>query len=74
VLVTHPHPDHYNTVTQLLAGEELPVIALSEVAHEIRARDDAKRAQWGPPLFGDEWPAAATFPDREVADEEKGQE
>jgi glyoxylase-like metal-dependent hydrolase (beta-lactamase superfamily II) len=69
VLVTHPHPDHYNTITQLIAGEELPVIALPPVAHEIRARDDAKRAQWGP-LFGDEWPAAATFPNREVADEE----
>jgi glyoxylase-like metal-dependent hydrolase (beta-lactamase superfamily II) len=69
VLVTHPHPDHYNTITQLLAGEELPVIALPEVADEIRARDDAKRAQWGP-LFGDEWPSAATFPNREIADEE----
>jgi glyoxylase-like metal-dependent hydrolase (beta-lactamase superfamily II) len=69
VLVTHPHPDHYNTITQLLAGDELPVIALPEVAHEIRARDAAKRAQWGP-LFGDEWPAAATFPNRELADEE----
>jgi glyoxylase-like metal-dependent hydrolase (beta-lactamase superfamily II) len=69
VLVTHPHPDHYNTITQLLAGEELPVIALPEVAHEIRERDDAKRAQWGP-LFGDEWPPTATFPNRELADEE----
>jgi glyoxylase-like metal-dependent hydrolase (beta-lactamase superfamily II) len=69
VLVTHPHPDHYNTMTQLVAGDDVPVIALPEVAREIRARDDAKRAQWGP-LFGDEWPAAATFPDRELADEE----
>jgi glyoxylase-like metal-dependent hydrolase (beta-lactamase superfamily II) len=69
VLVTHPHPDRYNTITQLVGGDDVPVIALPEVAHEIRARDDAKRAQWGP-LFGDEWPAAATFPDRELADEE----
>jgi len=69
VLVTHPHPDHYNTITQLLAGEELPVIALPEVAHEVRARHAAKRAQWGP-LFGDEWPAEPTFPNRELADEE----
>jgi glyoxylase-like metal-dependent hydrolase (beta-lactamase superfamily II) len=44
VLVTHPHPDHYNTITELLAGEE--------------------------PMFGDEWPASATFPNRTVADEE----
>ena len=31
VLLTHPHPDHYNTVTQLLADDEAPVIALADV-------------------------------------------
>jgi glyoxylase-like metal-dependent hydrolase (beta-lactamase superfamily II) len=69
VLVTHPHPDHYNTITELVAGEEVPVIAHRDVDREIRAKDDAKRAQWGP-MFGDEWPASATFPNRTVADEE----
>jgi glyoxylase-like metal-dependent hydrolase (beta-lactamase superfamily II) len=69
VLVTHPHPDHYNTITELVVGEEVPVVAHADVDREIRARDDAKRAQWGP-LFGDEWPASATFPNRTVADEE----
>jgi glyoxylase-like metal-dependent hydrolase (beta-lactamase superfamily II) len=69
VLVTHPHPDHYNTITELLAGQEVPVIAHRDVEREIRAKDDAKRAQWGP-LFGDEWPASATFPNRTVVDEE----
>jgi glyoxylase-like metal-dependent hydrolase (beta-lactamase superfamily II) len=69
VLVTHPHPDHYNTIAELLAGEEVPVIAHRDVDREIRAKDDAKRAQWGP-MFGDEWPAGATFPNRTVADEE----
>jgi glyoxylase-like metal-dependent hydrolase (beta-lactamase superfamily II) len=69
VLVTHPHPDHYNTIGELLAGEEVPVIAHGDVDREIRAKDDAKRAQWGP-MFGDEWPPAATFPNRTVADEE----
>jgi glyoxylase-like metal-dependent hydrolase (beta-lactamase superfamily II) len=69
VLVTHPHPDHYNTIGQLLAGEDVPVIAHRDVDREIRASDDAKRAQWGP-MFGDEWPAGATFPNRTVEDEE----
>ncbi len=69
VLVTHPHPDHYNTITQLLAGDDVPVVAHADVDREIRAKDDAKRAQWGP-LFGAEWPAGATFPNRTVADEE----
>ncbi len=66
VLITHPHPDHYNTVTQLLVDAEIPVIALADVDREIREHDDAKRAQWGP-LFGDEWPESATFPNRVVA-------
>ena len=69
VLVTHPHPDHYNTVTELVAGEEVPVVAHRDVDREIREKDDAKRAQWGP-IFGDEWPASATFPTRTVSDEE----
>jgi glyoxylase-like metal-dependent hydrolase (beta-lactamase superfamily II) len=69
VLVTHPHPDHYNTIGELLAGESVSVIAHGDVAREIRASDEAKRAQWGP-MFGDEWPASATFPNRTVADEE----
>ena len=69
VLITHPHPDHYNTTTELLAGADVPVIAHRDVDREIRANDDAKRGQWGP-MFGDEWPASATFPDRLVGDEE----
>ena len=69
VLVTHPHPDHYNTIGLLLAGEDVPVIAHRDVDREIREKDEAKRAQWGP-VFGDEWPASATFPSRTVADEE----
>ena len=69
MLVTHPHPDHYNTITDVLAGEDVPVIAHRDVDREIRAHDDAKRAQWGP-MFGDEWPSSATFPNRTVADEE----
>src|SRR2546426_10364587 len=48
VLVTHPHPDHYNTITDLLAGEQVPVIALPEVAREIRDKEAAKRAEWSP--------------------------
>src|SRR5262245_28489452 len=69
VLVTHPHPDHSNTSTDLLAGDEVPVIAHRDVEREIRAKDDAKRSQWGA-VFGDEWPASATFPNRTVTDEE----
>lgn len=69
VLVTHPHPDHYNTIAELLSGTRVPVIAHRDVAREIADNDEAKRAQWGP-VFGDEWPASAILPDQVVGDEE----
>lgn len=61
VLLTHPHPDHYNGLTELVAGLDVPIVALADVDREIRERDAAKRKQWGP-LFGDEWPERSTFP------------
>jgi glyoxylase-like metal-dependent hydrolase (beta-lactamase superfamily II) len=61
VLLTHPHPDHYNGLTELVAGLDVPILALADVDREIRERDAAKREQWGP-LFGDEWPTRSTFP------------
>lgn len=65
VLITHPHPDHYNGVTELVAGYDVPVIALADVDREIRTSDAGKRARWGP-VFGDEWPEVSTFPNRVV--------
>ena len=61
VLLTHPHPDHYNTVAHLLAGDEAPVVALPRVDEVIRRDDASKRTLWGP-VFGDEWPTSALFP------------
>lgn len=66
VLVTHPHPDHYNGITALVAGhDDVPIVALADVAQEIRVRDPEKRAQWVP-VFGDNWPATVTFPNQIV--------
>ena len=48
MLLTHPHPDHYNTIGELLAGERVPVIAHRDVDREIRAKDDARARQWRP--------------------------
>jgi glyoxylase-like metal-dependent hydrolase (beta-lactamase superfamily II) len=63
VLLTHPHPDHYNGLTELVDGFNVPIVALPDVDHEIRARDDEKRTRYAP-LFGDEWPKTSTFPNR----------
>jgi glyoxylase-like metal-dependent hydrolase (beta-lactamase superfamily II) len=67
VLINHPHPDHYNGVTELVEGHSVPIVALADVDVEIRARDGEKRAQWGP-MFGDEWPSSATFPTEHAKD------
>jgi glyoxylase-like metal-dependent hydrolase (beta-lactamase superfamily II) len=69
VFVTHPHPDHHNAIAELLAGEDVPVVAHRDVDREMRADDEAERWRWGP-LFGHQWPARATFPSRTVDDEE----
>lgn len=69
VLLTHGHPDHYNGITDLLNGKDVPVLATSGVDQVIRADDAAKEAQWTP-VFGAEWPAVRTFPSRIVKDGE----
>jgi glyoxylase-like metal-dependent hydrolase (beta-lactamase superfamily II) len=70
VLLTHGHPDHYNGVGALVEGRsEVPIYSTAQVAQVIRESDAAKEAQWKP-MFGAEWPAARTFPNREVKDGE----
>jgi glyoxylase-like metal-dependent hydrolase (beta-lactamase superfamily II) len=65
VIITHSHPDHYGGVTSFLDGADVPVYAVAGVNEVIR-RDDAKKEQILRPMFGDEWPAARTFPTRVV--------
>jgi len=67
VLLTHGHPDHYNGVTNLVGADRVPVIATAGVDRVIRENDAAKEQQWKP-VFGDEWPARRTFPNRIVGD------
>jgi glyoxylase-like metal-dependent hydrolase (beta-lactamase superfamily II) len=69
VLVTHAHPDHYGGIVDLLGGDNVPVYATEGVDAVIR-RDDAVKEQILRPMFGDEWPAARTFPSRVVSDNE----
>jgi len=56
-------------VTNLLAGQRIPVVATRAVS-EVIARDDAgKETQWKP-VFKDEWPSVRTFPNQVVNDGE----
>lgn len=67
VLVTHAHPDHYGGLTELVASEEVPIVAVAGVSDAIR-RDDAVKEQVLRPMLGDEWAAQRTFPNQAVSD------
>lgn len=69
VLVTHAHPDHYAGLTELVAGDDVPILATRGVVDVIRRDDSVKDAILGP-MFGDEWPRERTFPNRTVEDGE----
>jgi glyoxylase-like metal-dependent hydrolase (beta-lactamase superfamily II) len=66
VLVTHGHPDHYNGITEIVAGADVPIVSTRGVDRVIRESDAAKEKQWAT-TFGPEWPAKRTFPNRTLA-------
>src|SRR5262249_46803759 len=67
VLLTHSHPDHYGGLTELVAGDDVPIIAPQGVIDTI-ARDDDEKEQILRPMFGDEWAAKRTFPNTPIRD------
>jgi glyoxylase-like metal-dependent hydrolase (beta-lactamase superfamily II) len=69
VLLTQSHPDHYGGLTELVAGDDVPIMAPQGV-HDVIRRDDPVKEQILRPMFGDEWPAERTFPNRVVQDGE----
>lgn len=69
IILTHGHPDHYNGVTEVLASDQVPVIATVGADKVIRERDAALAERVGP-RFGEEWPKKRTFPSKTVNDGE----
>jgi hypothetical protein len=69
VLLTHSHPDQYAGLAQLVAEDELPIIAPQGVIDTI-ARDDALKDTIVGPMFGDEWPGTRIFPNTPIGDGE----
>ena len=69
VLLTHSHPDHYAGLAQLVAGDEVPIIAPQGVIDTI-ARDDAAKDAIVGPMFGEEWPSRRIFPNTPIRDGE----
>jgi glyoxylase-like metal-dependent hydrolase (beta-lactamase superfamily II) len=69
VLLTHSHPDHYGGLTELVAGDDVPIIAPQGVIDTIAGDDDEKEKILRP-MFGDEWAAERTFPNTAIGDNE----
>jgi glyoxylase-like metal-dependent hydrolase (beta-lactamase superfamily II) len=72
ILVTHPHPDHFNGVAALVQDQEVPVYAAATVGKVIEQIAEAKREQWSP-VYGPEWPAQTYYPDVLLADGDRVQ-
>jgi glyoxylase-like metal-dependent hydrolase (beta-lactamase superfamily II) len=70
VLLTQAHPDHYAGLSQLVAGDDVPIIAPQGVIDAIAA-DDAVKDQIIGPMFGDDWPEHRVFPDTPIRDGER---
>jgi glyoxylase-like metal-dependent hydrolase (beta-lactamase superfamily II) len=65
IIITHPHPDHYNGTCQLLQLARVPVYATQATIDGIRATAEAKRAQWKP-TYGKDYPDTTCVPDHAV--------
>src|SRR5262245_21745732 len=69
VLLTQSHPDHYAGLIEIVAGDDVPIVAPQGVIDTIAA-DDAMKDQIIGPMFGEDWPARRVFPNTPIRDGE----
>jgi len=62
IIITHPHPDHYNGTCQLLELGRVPVYATRATIDGIRSTAASKRTQWKP-TYGNDYPDSTCVPD-----------
>jgi glyoxylase-like metal-dependent hydrolase (beta-lactamase superfamily II) len=67
VLLTHSHPDHYGGLSELVADDDVPIIAPQGVIDTI-VRDDPIKETILRPMFGDQWAVERTFPNTPIGD------
>jgi glyoxylase-like metal-dependent hydrolase (beta-lactamase superfamily II) len=65
ILITHPHPDHFNGVCRLLEIARVPVYGTRATIDGIHATAEAKRAQWKP-KYGADYPDRTCEPNSVV--------
>ena len=69
VLLTHPHPDHYAGLGNLVDGLDVPIYAVPGVADVVSREDEAKNILISG-MFGPEWPSNRVFPTDTVVEGE----
>ncbi len=70
VIITHPHPDHFNGVGTLLEGlDSIPVYATQATLDGIKATEASKRVQWKG-TYGSDYPDTTVLPNTIVASDE----
>jgi glyoxylase-like metal-dependent hydrolase (beta-lactamase superfamily II) len=70
VIITHPHPDHYNGTAILLEGlDNVPIYATQSTYDEIKQTEAGKREYWTP-TYKDEYPTSTLLPTVIVKSEE----
>ncbi len=66
IIITHPHPDHFNGTCRLLRLAKVPVYATQATIDGVHATAAAKRAQWKP-AYGADYPDSTCAPDHAIA-------
>lgn len=70
VLLTHPHPDHYAGLGNLVEGLDVPIYSVPGVNDVVRRDDTAKDALISG-MFGPELPSNRVFPTETVSEGER---
>lgn len=71
ILITHPHPDHYNGLASILEKyAATKVVATAGTISGIRETAEPKRAYWTP-IVGTDYPQKFAIPDVTVRDRER---
>src|SRR5579871_3664678 len=64
LLITHPHPDHYNGAALIQSAfPQIEIIATQKTFDGIQSSEEPKRAFWTP-IYRADYPPTTAFPTR----------
>jgi glyoxylase-like metal-dependent hydrolase (beta-lactamase superfamily II) len=67
VVITHPHPDHFNGTDIFLEGiSDVPILATAATIAGIHGCASKIREKWLP-MYGDEYPVLSRFPNQMIS-------